>query len=261
VVNLVRNAVEALPESGGTITLSTRTVMMDAAQGRARGLPPGRYTLLQVEDTGCGMGPDVLAHLFEPFFTTKPFGKGAGLGLAVVQGLVRQYRGNITVQSEVGRGSRFTVFFPVLTTRSDALTAPPAVAEPVQHTVLVVEDDPGVSDLLREVLERANYTVLTAASAKEALDRFQQHADKIQLLLSDVDLPDRSGVELARQIRQQRPGLPLALMSGYPESFIPDRETLPADVPVLPKPLRLDALLAKVRELLQGKTEPTPKKR
>lgn len=260
VVNLVRNAVEALPESGGTITLSTRTVMMDAAQGRTRGLPPGRYTLLQVEDTGGGMSPDVLAHLFEPFFTTKPFGKGAGLGLAVVQGLVRQYRGNITVQSEVGRGSRFTVFFPVLTTQPDALTVPSVVAGLVRHTVLVVEDDPGVSELLREVLERANYTVLTAASAREALDRFQQHAGQIQLLLSDVDLPDRSGVELARQMRQQRPDLPLALMSGYPESLIPGRETLPADVPVLPKPLRVDTLLAKVRELLQSLSEPAPKK-
>lgn len=257
VLNLVRNAAEALPAEGGTITLSTRTVEMDAAHGRARGLAPGRYTFLQVEDTGQGMGPEVMAHLFEPFFTTKPFGKGAGLGLAVAQGLVRQYRGCITVQSEPGRGSRFTVYFPVQTHLPNAQAAARSgVICPPQFTLLVVEDDPDVCRLLREILERGGYQVLTAASGQEALQTLRQKAPPVHLVLSDALMPDLSGVALVHQIRKDHPGLPVVLLSGYPEDLIEGRKTLPADVPVLPKPLRPDTLLAKVRDLLPDTPRP-----
>lgn len=246
VFNLVTNARDAI-SGEGTITLSTRNQELDLSLARALELPPGRYTVLQVEDTGCGMSEEVRAHLYEPFFTTKPFGQGAGLGLATVHGLVRQYHGHIAVHSEVGRGSRFTLFFPTAT--APAVT-PPAPRPDGRPTVLVAEDDATVRRLLSELLARAGYAVLTAPDGETALEVLRRHPTPVHLLLSEVVVPSRDGTTLVQRARQERPGLPALLLSRYPDGAASAGAELPPDVHLLPKPIQPETLLAKVHELL-----------
>jgi signal transduction histidine kinase/PAS domain-containing protein len=248
VFNLVTNARDAI-SGEGTITLSTRNQELDLPLARALELPPGRYTVLQVEDTGCGMSEEVRAHLFEPFFTTKPFGKGAGLGLATVHGLVRQYHGHIAVNSEVGRGSRFTLFFPTATPPAVTPAAPQPDGRP---TVLVAEDDATVRRLLSELLARAGYAVLTAPDGETALEVLRRHPTPVHLLLSEVVVPSQDGAILVQRARQERPGLPALLLSRYPDDAASAGAELPPDVHLLPKPIQPETLLAKVHELLRA---------
>ncbi len=252
VFNLVLNARDAIP-AAGAISLLTRNLEVDAEQARARNLAPGRYTVLQVEDTGRGMDEHVRAHLFEPFFTTKPFGQGAGLGLATVLGLVRQYQGHIEVSSEPGRGSRFTLLFPTVPPppawAGEASSKP---ASPAPATLLVVEDDAEVRRLLEELLRSAGYTVLTAPHGAAALDLLRRHPAPFHLLVSDAVMPELDGPTLIQYARKERPGLPALLLSGYPEETLA-RTDFPPDVEVLPKPVHAETLLARVRALLQGR--------
>ncbi len=248
VFNLVTNARDAIT-GAGTITLSTRNQDVDLPLAKALELTPGRYTVLQVEDTGRGMDATVQSHLFEPFFSTKPFGKGAGLGLATVHGLVQQHHGHITVNSAPGRGSRFTLFFPTAT--------PPAVApapstQNGHATILVAESNATVRRLLSELFTRAGYKVLTAPDAETALDLLRRHPATVHLLLSEVVVPRLDGTSLVQRARQERPGLPALLLSRYPEEEAPtSNEALPPDVHLLAKPIQPEALLAKVQELLR----------
>lgn len=248
VFNLVTNARDAIATEG-TITLLTRNQEVELPLARTLEVPPGRYTVLQVEDTGCGMDATIQAHLFEPFFTTKPFGRGAGLGLSTVLGLVRQHHGQITVDSTVGRGSRFTVFFPTAT--------PPAV-QPAPHpgngriTVLVAEDDATVRRLLAELLARAGYAVLTAPDGETALEVLRRHPAPVHLLLCEVTAPHQDGTALVQRARQDRPGLPALLLCRHPDDAAAGGTELPADVHLLPKPIQPETLLARVRELLRG---------
>lgn len=247
VFNLVTNARDAITGEG-TITLSTRNQEVDLPLAKALELTPGRYTVLQVEDTGRGMDETVQSHLFEPFFSTKPFGKGAGLGLATVHGLVQQHHGHITVSSEVGRGSRFTLFFPT--------AAPPAVApspstQNGRATILVTESNAAVRRLLSELLTRAGYTVLTAPDAETALDMLRRHPAPVHLLLSETVVPRLDGTSLVQRARQERPGLPALLLSRDPEEAPTSTEELPPDVHLLAKPIHPETLLARVQELLR----------
>lgn len=249
VFNLVVNARDAIPGSG-VITLLTRNLDVDAEQGRARGLPAGRYTVLQVEDTGRGMDESVLAHLFEPFFSTKPFGQGAGMGLATVHGLVQQYHGHITVSSEPGRGSRFTLLFPTTAVPAPAPESAAAPAVKERATILVVEDDAGVRRLLEAVLRQAGYVVLTAPDGATGLETLHRHPAPVHLLLTDAVMPHMDGPTLILRARQERPGLPALLLSGYPEEAFDRPEDFPADVELLSKPIRAEALLTRVHALL-----------
>ncbi len=253
VFNLVVNARDAIA-GAGTITLLTRNLAVDAEQARARGLPAGRYTVLQVEDTGRGMDESVLVHLFEPFFSTKPFGQGAGLGLATVHGLVQQYHGHISVTSDPGRGSRFTLLFPTTAVPAPAPQAAPAPAAGERATILVVEDDAGVRQLLEEVLGRAGYTVLTAPDGATGLETLRRHPAPVHLLLTDAVMPHMDGPTLILRARQDRPGLPALLLSGYPEDAFDRPEDFPPDVELLSKPVRAEALLTRVQTLLQRRT-------
>ena len=208
-----------------------------------------------MQDTGCGIVPDVRAHLFEPFFTTKEVGKGTGLGLATVLGIVTEAGGRVDVESEPLRGSSFHVFLP----GADEPPSPPLARAELSEaerqgtgTVLLVEDDASVRSLLRDVLADAGYSVLASGSAREAAGVAARQEGEIHLLLCDVVLPGGSGHALHRALREQRPHLPVLYLSGYTDDEL-RRAGLPEGVPLVRKPLGGDELLLAVQSVLAGK--------
>jgi len=253
-VNLVVNARDAMP-AGGRLTIETANVDLDASYAQEHlGASPGAYTMLAVTDTGTGMDATVRAHLFEPFFTTKEVGKGTGLGLATVYGIVRQSGGHISVATEVGRGSSFKVYLP----RVDQLpyAAAPVAPRPAtargSETVLVVEDDPAVLSLSSRALEAEGYTILCASDGADALRIVERYGGEIHLLLTDVVMPGMSGRELAEQMAARRAGIRILYMSGYPGDAAVHQGTLVRGSAFLQKPFSPDSLARKVRETLDA---------
>jgi PAS domain S-box-containing protein len=252
-VNLAVNARDAMPD-GGKVTIETANVDLDEGFAQAHlGSLPGSYAMLAVTDTGQGMDASVRAHLFEPFFTTKEVGKGTGLGLATVYGIVKQSGGYISVYSEPGRGSSFKIYLPRIETPADA----PASAQkggPARgsETVLVVEDEPAVLTLSRRALEAQGYVVLAASDAAAALRVVERHGGTIHLLLTDVVMPGLSGRELADRLAAQRPGIRVLYMSGYPGDAVVQHGTLPSGSAFLQKPFSPDGLARKVRDVLDA---------
>jgi two-component system, cell cycle sensor histidine kinase and response regulator CckA len=253
IVNLALNARDAMPE-GGSLFLEVADVELDDAYARRHiSVKPGRYSMLAVSDTGIGMDAGTRSRIFEPFFTTKPEGKGTGLGLATVYGIVKQSGGNIWVYSEPGRGSTFKVYFPRAdevadqqpsqSTDDDVLTG--------SETILVIEDEPGVRLFVRRVLERYGYQPLLAATPREALDLAERHDGPIHLMMSDVVLPEMSGPSLAAQILVSRPALPVVYMSGYTDDAIVHHGVLDPQTQFLQKPFTSKALARKVRSVLR----------
>ena len=251
VMNLAVNARDAMPH-GGTLTIATANVDLDEHYAAVhRGVIAGPHVALMVTDTGTGMSPEVQARLFEPFFTTKEVGKGTGLGLATVHGVVLRSGGSVGVYSEVGKGTSFTVYLP----RAEAVDAPaeaPALISRPRvgtETVLVVEDADGLRELTRRLLERQGYTVLLAANADDAL-RIVEQTPSIDLLLTDVVMPGASGPELTRTLLQQRPALKVIYMSGYTEDAIVQHGVLNPGIAFLHKPFSAEALGRKIRDVL-----------
>jgi two-component system cell cycle sensor histidine kinase/response regulator CckA len=250
VLNLAVNARDAMPK-GGTLTIETCNV----ARGHC---PPAvcvavtadQCVALKVTDTGTGMPPEVLARLFEPFFTTKAVGKGTGLGLASVHGIATRSGGAITVDSKIGRGTSFTVYFPAASGVEPALAPAPAAPAPaVARTILVVEDAEGLRGLTKRLLERQGYTVLVAANADEARVLFERHRS-IDLLLTDVVMPGASGPELVRQLVAQRPALKVLYMSGYTDEAIVHHGVLDPGIDFVAKPFTAATLGQKIRDVL-----------
>ncbi|PYP59659.1 MAG: hypothetical protein DMD40_02700 [Gemmatimonadetes bacterium] len=253
IVNLAVNARDAMPD-GGKLTVETANVDLDEAFAQAHlGSVPGSYALLAVTDTGAGMDATVRAHLFEPFFTTKEVGKGTGLGLATVYGIVKQSGGYISVYSEPGRGSSFKIYLPRIATPADA-PAGPQKSGPARgsETVLVVEDEPAVLTLSRRALEAQGYVVLAASDPAAALRVVERHGGMIHLLLTDVVMPGLSGRELADRLTAQRPGIRVLYMSGYPGDAVVQHGTLPSGSAFLQKPFSPDGLARKVRDVLDA---------
>ena len=249
-MNLAVNARDAMPR-GGMLTIATENVELDEHYAATHAeVKPGPYVALTVSDTGTGMTPDVQARLFEPFYTTKEAGKGTGLGLATVHGIVKQHGGHVGLYSEVGSGSSFHVYLP--RTRA-AQVVPEVRAQTGQiggtETILVVEDAEGLRQLVRRVLERQGYTVFEAANANEALAKLAQ-APAVDLLLTDVIMPGASGPELTQQIVEQRPAIKVIYMSGYTEDAISHHGVLNPGVAFLHKPFTSKALGRKIRQLL-----------
>jgi signal transduction histidine kinase/CheY-like chemotaxis protein len=253
VVNLVLNARDAM-EGGGVVTIETANVELDEAFVQEHlGAVAGPFVMLAVSDTGTGMTPAVRAHLFEPFFTTKPVGKGTGLGLATVYGIVKQSGGYIAVRTEPGRGSSFKLYLPRIAAPVTEVPAPtPRPAVRGAETVLVVEDEEAVLTLSRRALETQGYTVLAASGGADAVRIAERHGGTIHLLLTDVVMPGMSGRELAAQLAARRPGLRVVYMSGYPGDTAARAGALAHGTAFLQKPFEPDLLARKVREALDA---------
>jgi hypothetical protein len=251
-MNLAVNARDAMPQ-GGRLTIETANVNLDAAYVRSRpDVEPGPHVVLAVSDTGQGMDPEVLSHVFEPFFTTKEPGKGTGLGLATVHGIVKQSGGHIFVYSEAEHGTTFKIYLPRLEDAAEVLKIVPTEDELPggSETVLLVEDEASLRSLVRECLEASGYAVLEARHAGHALEIIERHASPIHLLMTDVIMPGLSGRELARRVTASRPEMKVLYMSGYTDDAVVLHGVLAADVAFLQKPFTAEALARKVREVL-----------
>ena len=252
VLNLAVNARDAMPD-GGRLTIETGRVAFDAAYSSEHfAVAPGDYVMVAVSDSGVGMDKATRAHIFEPFFTTKEFGKGTGLGLATVYGVVRQSGGHIWLYSEPGEGTTFKVYLPLV---DEALSEPrdrPTEATGGTETIMLVEDERVVRDLAKVILERKGYTLLVAASPREALALLESHPAGIDLLVSDVIMPILSGPELARRIRDLRPGIKTLFLSGYTEQLVNADGRLAGMDGFLSKPFTADDLARKVGDILSS---------
>jgi signal transduction histidine kinase/CheY-like chemotaxis protein len=256
ILNLVVNARDAMP-AGGRLTIETTNVEIDdASAARRQGLAPGSYVRLAISDTGVGMDRETLQHVFEPFFTTKGVGGGTGLGLAMVYGIIQQSGGDIAVHSAVGRGTTFEIVLPRIDA-ADATVIEPN-ASPVElggtETVLLVEDEDEVRAMTREVLEEAGYAVLEAGRPDEAVRLTRRHAGSIDLLLTDIVMPQRSGPDLAGDLLALHPRMRVLYMSGYAEGSEGRAGRLDPDAAFIAKPFGLEELLAKIRQTLGGAT-------
>jgi two-component system, cell cycle sensor histidine kinase and response regulator CckA len=253
ILNLCVNSRDAMPE-GGTLTLETANVDLAEQIVTAHGdVLPGRYVLLMIGDNGCGMSADTLTHIFEPFFTTKEEGKGTGLGLATVYGIVTQSGGRIAVESRLGKGTTFRIYLP----RAEApLTPSPEAGESRvvrgSETVLIVEDDTAFRDLACLTLAEAGYDVLAAANAREALSISASHRGSIHALVSDVVMPGTGGRALAEQLLAERPGLKVLFMSGYENDMLEGKGELGFQAPFLHKPFKVRELIRHLRAAFDG---------
>ena len=258
-LNLAVNARDAMPQ-GGQLTISAKSAELKVPQTAVHGvIPPGVYTVLAVSDTGTGMDTEVQEHIFEPFFTTKPPGKGTGLGLAIVYGVVKQTGGWITVRSKPGAGTSFEMYIPHADASEEEPAATAKQKEPGTRTdaqlgrgtetILLVEDQQGIREVVQEFLKRRGYSVLCAADGDEALQIADEHTRPIHLLLTDVVMPNMGGAELVQQITRTRPDIRVLFISGNPDQAALD-ERLGTAAVVLQKPFPLDSLLRTVRSVL-----------
>lgn len=253
-MNLAVNARDAMPH-GGKLVMETSNVEAGVELARALDLPLGRYAMLKVTDTGHGMDAVTLSHAFEPFFTTKPMGKGTGLGLATVYGIVKQSGGSIQVESGVGRGSTFRIYLPATEggTRKQQATIGAEMVAGGRETILIAEDEPDLRDLARIFLEGYGYRVLEAESAEQAIQMAETFKGSIDLLLTDVIMPGMSGAQLAESILSKRPQTRIVYMTGYTDDMVVQHKVLEPGVNLLQKPFNRIDLALKVRSTLDGK--------
>src|SRR5436309_1070398 len=254
IMNLAINARDAMPE-GGTVTIETGNATLDDAYAAQHvSVIPGEYVMLAVSDTGCGMDEKTKSRIFEPFFTTKPAGRGTGLGLSTVYGIVKQTGGNIWLYTEPGKGTTFKIYLPAIAALPEDIgkVAPVEAARPGRGTVLVVEDDEQLRRLTHRALAAQGYTVLEADRGSTALDIARRHKGQIDLLLTDVIMPDTNGRKLAETIQAARPGLRVLYMSGYPDGAIASHGMLEPGVAYLAKPFTTEAITRRVREVLEA---------
>jgi len=253
IMNLAVNARDAMPR-GGRLTIETQNRYLDKAYAQQHvDVQPGHYLMLAVSDTGIGMNEETRSHIFEPFFTTKEKGKGTGLGLATVYGIVRQSGGHIWVYSEPGQGTCFKVYLPRVDADSGRPHLGPVNCEVVRgksKSILLVEDDDCVRDLASTCLRISGYMILVARNGEEALRIFKENEQSIQMLITDVVMPGVSGSDLAQIMHPLSPGLKVLYMSGYTDDAIVQHGVLEAGVNFLQNPFTLEALTSKVRQVL-----------
>jgi CheY-like chemotaxis protein len=250
IMNLVVNARDAMPR-GGKLIIEVQSTELDESYARTHpGVASGPHVMLAVTDTGIGMDEETRRRVFEPFFTTKEKGKGTGLGLATVYGIVRQSGGSIWVYSEPGKGTTFKLYLPRV---EDAMEAPPHIEglpEGGSETILLVEDEDMVRRMARDILETSGYRVLEAANGEEALRIVRGHEGPIHLLLTDVVMPGMGGREGAERLARSQPGMKVLYMSGYTDDAIVHQGVLAQGIAFIQKPLTPRALTRKIREVL-----------
>jgi CheY-like chemotaxis protein len=258
IMNLVINARDAMPQ-GGKLVVETANVTIGRENwGRHSGITPGSYVQLTVSDTGSGMDAETQSHIFEPFFTTKGQGKGTGLGLAMVYGIAEQAGGHIAVESQIGRGTTFQLYLPVVEpveahACKETHTSVPCPRRGCE-TILVVEDQEGVRTLVCEVLRKNGYTVLPARDGREALMLAERNGGRIDLVVTDVVMPQMGGRELAKMLASFRPEIKVLYMSGYVDKEISQKEI--SGLAFIHKPFTPDALAQKIREVLENNEKP-----
>jgi len=259
-VNLVVNARDAMPQ-GGSLTIETASAELDREYASKHvGVLAGKYIVLAVSDTGTGMSEETRERIFDPFFTTKEKGKGTGLGLSTVYGIVKQSGGNIWVYSEKGHGTTFKVYLPQLENVSEK-SETRAAETPIpsgSETILLLEDEAVVRGLARQILEQAGYCVMEAERGEEAVQLCAEGSQHIDLLLTDVVMPQTSGKEVADRVSKLRPGLRVLFMSGYTDEAIVHHGVLDSNVEFIQKPFAPAALARKVREVLDSETVSLP---
>jgi two-component system, cell cycle sensor histidine kinase and response regulator CckA len=251
IINLSANARDALPEGGRIVIQTSNWIVKDDLFHRQLGFTPGHYVRLMFSDNGRGMDPETAKHIFEPFFTTKEMGRGTGLGLSTVYGIVKQAAGQISVYSELGSGTTFSIYFPC----SEAESCEPAAVEPKKlggcETILLVEDEPSLRKLAESILQANGYEVLVASSGQDALARAEQRSG-IQLMLTDIVMPGMDGQKLAREIMRRQPSIRPIFMSGYSEHAVLESILNDSAAAFLQKPFTPAQLLEKVREVLDA---------
>jgi len=252
IVNLAVNARDAMRHGGRLMIETANWVVPDGGATKPPEIPAGRYILLAVADTGDGMDESIKANLFEPFFTTKELGKGTGLGLATVYGIIKQCGGQITVESQLGHGSTFKIYLPQVEEETVTVVPEPESLPLLSgnEIVLLVEDDKTVRNLACRILRSSGYAVLEASNGAEALRRCEQHYGPLHLLLIDVVMPQMSGREVAQRLTRSRPELKVLYMSGYTDDSILRHGVLDEEIAFLHKPFTPEALTRKVREVL-----------
>jgi len=254
IMNLVVNSRDAMPNGGKLTIETTNAILEEAYVHKHEYVSPGSYVMLAVSDTGHGLDEGTVARIFEPFFTTKE--RGSGLGLSTVYGIVKQSGGYINVYSEPGLGTTFKIYFPRV---SEAVTAVsrPSVLPPEKlrgcETVLVVEDEDMIRMLVRRILVQFGYNVLDAGCGNDAFDACSRHGEKIHLMLTDVVLPDISGVELSKRLAPMQPEMKVVFMSGYTDNTVADQGIPDPETTFIQKPFTIDSLTRKIREALDSR--------
>ena len=249
-LNLASNANDAMPR-GGTLTIETKEIeLKNIFVDGYDYVEPGQYALISIADTGTGIDEKTRDKIFEPFFTTKEVGKGTGLGLSIVHGIVDQHHGYITVNSKPQGGTVFNIYLPVVKTAIEETEAISPVAEGGTETILVAEDDAQVRGLTTEILNSAGYTVIEAIDGEDAVEKFVEHSDTVELLLLDVVMPRKNGKEAYDEIKKINPDIRVIFMSGYTGDVIISKGIIGKEYDFIQKPLSPNELLLRVREAL-----------
>jgi len=249
--NLVTNARDAMPK-GGTLTIETDIADMDSRFVEAHGFgEPGRYVLMNISDTGEGMSEATRGKIFDPFFTTKEVGKGTGLGLATVYGIIKQHNGYITVYSEPNQGTTFRIYLPAVMTKVDEEQDAAMPVTGGKETILIAEDDEEVRNIMRDVLQEYGYRIIEAVDGEDAIETFKAHRD-IDLVIVDSVMPKKNGRETYEEIRGIDPQIKALFTSGYTKDVVLNKGIEDKEVAFIAKPLSLDRFLRKVREVLDG---------
>jgi CheY-like chemotaxis protein len=252
-MNLCTNAAHAMGDRGGLLEVSLSKVDLDERTLNASmGIEPGPYSRLRVRDTGHGIPPEVLKRIFDPYFTTKGVGKGTGLGLAVVHGIVKSYGGGIAVSSEVGKGSTFDIYFPSIDEVNSGLGTATAELLPlgVHERVLLVDDEQAIVEVGKNILEHLGYEVIARTSSVEALELFKVAPERFDLVITDMTMPNMRGDRLAQEILRIRPGIPIILCTGFSESISEERAKALGIRAFVMKPLTMKELANAMRRVL-----------